>query len=89
MANAGYSSDCKLLNQLIISGKTLPIKDTDSIMMIKIKELMNLTVLEDEITNCDYFGKKYKSHSAWSKETPTLIKINQLRQKYWNFKEIK
>lgn len=89
MANAGFSSDCKLIKETITSGKILKINDTDTSIEIKIKKMINDLVLTDEIINRTYGSNiKHQYHSSWGKMYKVLIKINQLRLKHWFFKAI-
>lgn len=84
MANAGESSDCRLLTKLIKEGKTLPHRDEDSYLDWRIKHIMNKIVESDKVTKsyCPSIRKKtIIHHSAWSRMHKALIKINQIRQK--------
>lgn len=91
MANAGYSPDCKLLSKMIKDGTQLKYDAfKDSAVVCRIKDIMNRVVFEDKISYFTYNSKtKLEHHSAWIAETKALIKINQLRQKYWYFSPIK
>lgn len=88
MANAGYSNDNKLVTRLIKTGKQLSMNPTDPPYLVYIKTLINDLVINDVPEPHTWQGKKYYSHSAWVRSTKVLIKINQIRQRNWYWKNI-
>jgi hypothetical protein len=88
MANAGYSSDCKLVRNSIDEGNLLTIHESEHPISKRFKSALNELILNDKSYHYKYGGKTYYSHSAWSESEKILIKINQLRLKYWYWEKI-
>ena len=88
MANAGYSSDYKLIRHSLDYGKILKIKSDDYYLQKYLKEYVNKLILGDVVTNECWNGKNYLRHSSWDNVSKTAIKMNQLRLRHWYFKPI-
>ena len=88
MADAGFSSDNKLIRNMIRENKLLNINSDDVGFIVDIKQRMNNLILEDTIKNSSFCGRKTEYHTAWGKSYRLLIKINQIRQKNWYFNPI-
>ena len=89
MANTGYSSDCKLFRYCIAESKLIKILNSDNFIELKLKEIINNLVRNDVISNRYYYGGKYDFHSSWNFKGNALLRMNQIRTKYWYFKPLK
>lgn len=84
MGNAGHSRDIKIINEAIKTGKQFKINDIEHPVSLFFKLRVNEEILaNDKLTPYKAGGKTYYSHSAWSKLDNILIKINQMRIRYW------
>ena len=88
MANAGRHSDTVLLKKMIKYGLVLKINEGDHPVIVNIKIRFNNVVLNDYAENRSYNGRKYIWHSAWNKCDSVVMRVNQIRQKNWQFAPI-
>lgn len=88
MANSGNSSDCKLMRYCIVESKQIKVLDNDNFIKIKLKEIINNLIRCDTITTRYYYGGNYPLHSSWNLKNNALLKMNQIRTKYWYFKSL-
>lgn len=88
MANAGNHSDTRLINQMIREEKLITISSDDHPIARKIKLRFNELVTKDERLPHTFNGKKYVGHTAWRKLHNLLLRVNQLRWKYFYFEPL-